>query len=170
MCYLAQKRRKKPKFCLKMAIIQHILNRRGLAIACLNVNSLLAHIDQLRIFLSIHKIVNANETKLDFSISSNEIHISGYDVVRRDRCHNGRHGGGVCIFIKNNLNFRIREDLSKVNLEFLAIEVCKPHSRPFLVATWYRPPNSPLSTFSAFQDAIDMIDAENLEFYLLGDI
>ena len=39
-----------------------------------------------------------------------------------------------------------------------------------MVATWYRPPNSPLSTFSAFQDVIDMIDAENLEFYLLGDI
>ena len=141
-------------------------------IACLNVNSLLPHIDQLRIFLSIHKIdiLTVNETKLDFSISSNEIHISGYDVVRRDRCHNGRHGGGVCIFNKNNLNFRIREDLSKVNLEFLAIKVCKPHSRPFLVATWYRPPNSPLSTFPAFQDVIDMIDAENLEFYLLGGI
>ena len=121
------------------------------------------HIDQLRIFLSIHKIdiLTAKETKLDFSISSNEVHISGYDVVRRDRCHNGRHGGGVCIFIKNNLNFRIREDFSKDNLEFLAIEVCKPHSRP---------PNSPLSTFSAFQDVIDMIDAENLEFYLLEDI
>ena len=142
------------------------------AIACLNVNSLLAHIDQLRIFLSIHKIdiLTVNETKLDSSISSNEIHISGYDVVRRDRCHNDRHGGGVCIFIKNNLNFRIREDLSKVNLEFLAIEVCKPHLRPFLVATWYRPPNSLSSTFSAFQDVIDTIDAENLEFYLLGDI
>ena len=56
--------------------------------------------------------------------------------LNTEGCHNGRHGGGVCIFIKNNLNFRIREDLSKDNLEFLAIEVCKPHSRPFLVATW----------------------------------
>ena len=105
----------------------------AVAIACLNVNSLLAHIDQLRFFHSIHKIdiLTVNEAKLDSSISSNEIHISSCDVVRRDRCHNGRHGGGVCIFIKNNRNSRIREDLSK----FLAIEVCKPHSRPFLVAT-----------------------------------
>ena len=81
-----------------------------------------------------------------------------------------RHGGGVCIFIKNNLNFRNREDLPKVNLEFLAIEVCKPHSRPSLVVTWYKPPNSPLSIFSSFQGVIDMIDAENLESYLLGDV
>ena len=73
--------------------LQHILNRRGLAIACVNVNSLLTHIDQLRVSLSIHKIdiLTVNETKLDFSISSNEIHISGYDLVRRDCCHNGRH-------------------------------------------------------------------------------
>lgn len=65
--------------------LQQILNRRGLAIACLNVNSLLAHIDQLRIFLSIHKIdiFTVNETKLDSSISSNEIHIFGYEVVRK---------------------------------------------------------------------------------------
>ena len=69
------------------------------------LNSLLANIDQLRIFLSIHKIdiLAINETKLDSSITSNEIHISGYDIVRRDRPHNGRHGGGICIFIKTNL-------------------------------------------------------------------
>ena len=65
-------------------------------------------------------------------------------------------------------------ELSEVNLSFACCSHCddlkqeiKPHSRPFLVATWYRTPNSPLSTFSAFQDVIDMIDAENLEFYLL---
>ena len=52
----------------------------------------------------------------------------------------------------------------------LAIEIIKPRSRPFLVATWYRPPNSSAIAFTAFQNAIDKIDAENSEFYLLGDI
>jgi exonuclease III len=140
--------------------------------ACLNINSLVAHIDQLRIFLSTHKIdiLAINETKLDSTITSNEIHISGYDIARRDRPLNGRHGGGVCIFIKNNLNFRFRNDLQSENLELLAIEIIKPRSRPFLVATWYRPPNSPAIAFTAFQNVIDKIDAENSEFYLLGDI
>ena len=78
------------------------------------------------LFLSTHNIdiLAVNETKLDSSISSSEIHIPGYDVVRRDRPCNGRHGGGVCIF---NLNFRLREDIDKDNLELLAIEICKPH-------------------------------------------
>ena len=143
--------------------LQHILNRCGLAIACLNVNSLLANIDQLRIFLSIYKIdiLAINETKLDALITSNEIHISGYDIVRRDRPHNGRHGGGVCIFVKTNLNFRLREDLSGENLELLAIEICKPHSRPFLVVTSYRSPNSTISVLSAFQNVIEKIHVEN---------
>lgn len=70
-------------------------------------------------------ILTVNGAKLVSSISSNDIHLSGYDVVRRDRYHNGRRGGGVCIFVKNNLNFRIREDLinDNDNLEFLSIEV-----------------------------------------------
>jgi exonuclease III len=51
--------------------------------ACLNINSLVAHIDQLRIFLSAHKIdiLAINETKLDSTITSNEIHISGYMIL-----------------------------------------------------------------------------------------
>ena len=55
--------------------LQHILSKRGLVIACLNINSLVAHIDQLRIFLGLHKIdiLAINETKLDPTITSNEI-------------------------------------------------------------------------------------------------
>ena len=36
-------------------------------------------------------------TKLDSTIKDNGIHLPGYDVVRKDRENNGRHGGGVCI-------------------------------------------------------------------------
>ena len=60
-------------------------------IASLNVNSLLAHIDELRIFLTTAKIdiLALNETKIDSGISNNKIAISGFDVVRRDRHTNG---------------------------------------------------------------------------------
>lgn len=46
-----------------------------------------------------------------------------------------------------------------------ASEIFKSHSRPFLVVTWYRPQNSPLSVLSAFQNVIDMLDVENTEFH-----
>jgi exonuclease III len=84
---------------------------------------LLAHIDDLTIFMDNSKIdiLSINEPKLDSSISNSEIHLSGYDVVRLDRKVNGRSGGGVCMYIRSNLNFRIREDLANNDLEILII-------------------------------------------------
>ena len=68
--------------------------------ASLNINSLLAHIDDLRIFVTDSKIdiLAINETKLDSSIGDSQISLPGFEVVRRDRPVNGRCGGGVCIY------------------------------------------------------------------------
>ena len=66
--------------------------------ACLNINSLVSHIDDLRIFMSQSKgidILAINETKLDSTIKDNEVHLPGYDVIHKDRENNGRYGGGV---------------------------------------------------------------------------
>ena len=56
------------------------------------------------------------------------------------------------------------------DLENLCIQIQKPNSKPFLVATWYRPPNSNVDKFNYFETFIDMLDAENVEYYLLGDL
>ena len=58
------------------------------------------------------------------------------------------------------------------NLEFLMIEISKPRSKPFLVGTWYRPPNSQRELLSLFEDSVERIDIENInsELYLLGDL
>ena len=60
---------------------------RGLAIACLNINSLTAHIDELRVFMRDSKIdiLAINESKLDITINDHEVYIPGYETVRRDR-------------------------------------------------------------------------------------
>ena len=140
----------------------------------LNINSLIAHIDQLRIFIhslrSNIDVLAINETKLDSSIANNEISIPGYDVVRRNRQHHGRNGGGVCLYVKSNLNFKIRDDLANKDLELIFVQISNPRSRPFLVGTWYRPPSSALHLFPLFQEIIDKIDTENSELYLLGDL
>ena len=99
-----------------------------------------------------------------------EVHLPGYDVVRKDRESNGRNGGGVCIYVRSNNNFQLRADLSPNNLECLTVEISKPRSKPFLVSTWYRPPQSSPDLFSTFERIIDKIDAENLELYLMGDL
>ena len=75
---------------------------RGFTMASLNINSLLAHIDELRLLVhdSNIDVLTINETKLDATVSDNDIHIPGYEVIRKDRNINGRNGGGVCIYIR----------------------------------------------------------------------
>ena len=141
--------------------------------ACLNINSLVSHIDDLRVVMSQFKdidILAINETKLDATIKDGEVHLPGYGVVRKDRESNSRNGGGVCIYVRSNINFQLRADLSPNNLECLTVEISKPRSKPFLVSTWYRPPQSSPDLFSTFERIIDKIDAENLELYLMGDL
>ena len=86
----------------------------------------------------------------------------------KDRESYGKNGGGVCIYIRSNINFQLRADLSPNNLEFLTVEITRPRSKPFLVSTWYRPPQSPPDLFSTFERIFDNIDAENLELHLTG--
>ena len=103
---------------------------RGMVIACLNINSLVAHIDELRIFITNTKIgiLCINETKLDQTISDHEVCLPGFDIIRKDRRVNGRHGGGVCIYVRANLNFKIRNDSQSEILENLMVEIIKPQS------------------------------------------
>ena len=88
--------------------------------ACLNKNSLVSHIDDLRVFMSQFKdidILAINETKLDATIKDGEVHLQGYDVARVDRERNSRNGGGVCIYVRSNINFLLRAD-SNSNIKF----------------------------------------------------
>ncbi|KXJ05002.1 hypothetical protein AC249_AIPGENE4972, partial [Exaiptasia diaphana] len=147
---------------------------RGLVMALLNINSLLGHIDELRLFLKTSKIdiLAINETKLDSLIGNDQIAIPGFDVTRRDRPTDDTDGlgGGVCFYTKTDINFKIRPDLSNDLLEFLTLEIIRPQSTSFLVSTWYRPPDSSRYLFKVFEDIIDKIDAISLDYYLLGDI
>jgi len=62
--------------------------------ACLNINSLVKHVDELRVSLvefSFDILAIINETNLEESIKSSELHLPGYEFIRRDR---NRHGGG----------------------------------------------------------------------------
>ena len=146
-------------------------SQRGFKLASLHINKLITHIDQLRILLAhneIYIILSINETKLNETISDNEINISGYDIIRRDRITNG--GGGVCFYVKSSINFTIRNDLNMDTLENLCLEIQKPRSKAFVVATWYRPPDSPIGIFSPFETLIGKLDSENIEYFLMGDL
>ena len=134
---------------------------RGFKITGLNINSLIKHIDDLRILLADRSIdiLSFNETKFDDSIKSCEVRIPGYEFIRCDR---NRQGGGVGLYIKTSINFAVRSDLYVSNLENLSIEIRKPNSRPFLIATWYRPPCSTIDLFLCYESFLEKLDSLDL--------
>ena len=140
-------------------------SKRGFEIASLNVNSLSAHIDEVRILLGV---LAMQETKLNNSHRDSEFYTSRFGLLRRDRISDG--GGGVCFYIKSSINFSLRNDLNIADLENVFIEVRKPQSKPVIVVNWYRPPNSHVRLYSHLENLIRKLDLTNFDFFLLGDM
>ena len=87
--------------------------------------------------------------------------------MRKDR---SRTGGGDCIYLRNTINFKIRNDLVPDDIEAICTEISKPNCRNFIAASVYRPPSSAQEFFVAFEEIIKMIDDEDKEFHILGDL
>ena len=113
-----------------------------------------------------YDVICVNETWLDNSVNNHEIGLDGYDLIRKDR---NRHGGGVAMFIRNTINYKIRSDIMPENLETITVEITKPKAKPFLLSTWYRPPNMPVNIFIDYELIIQKMDHENKEIICIGD-
>ena len=109
-----------------------------------------------------------NESKLDHTYDSSLVKINGYSLERNDRNFNS--GGGVAIYIKDNINYKLRTDLIPCGLEIIAIEILKPNVRRFIVCTWYRPPDSLVEVFRKFENFMKSVDVEGKETLVVGDI
>ena len=90
--------------------LNSIPNERGFKMAFLNIVTLPSKIDEIRHSVCKKSIdlIAFNETRLDQSISDGLINLNGYEVIRKDR---SRNGGGVCIYIRSSINYKIRSDL-----------------------------------------------------------
>ena len=126
-------------------------------------------LDEIRLMLRHKKIdiLALNETRLDSSISDELVGVDGYDLLRADRT---RNGGGVCIYIRCNINYQKRPDLVPNDLEAVSIEVRQANSQSFIISSVYRPPNSKTEVFLKIERLIQLIDNENKEVYILGEL
>ena len=84
-----------------------------MTITSLNVNSLVLHIDEIRVLvkeLGIH-ILAITETELDDTIDDSLVNIDGYTIKR---CGRDRNGGGVAVYLKDTLldKFRPRSNVA----------------------------------------------------------
>ena len=114
-----------------------ITSCKGFKLASINVNSLGKHIDEIHYILinSPLEVLAINKSKLDGTISDIEVYVPGYVIMRKDR---SQSGSGVALYIRENLSYTNRIDLVPDTLEMIGVEINLPHSRSFLVSTWYR--------------------------------
>ena len=73
----------------------------------------------------------------------------------------GDNHGGICVYTKDNVFSRRRNDLKLPNIECIWIEITV-HHRKFLHGTFYRPPNSPAQTLSSIEDSISLAFDSNI--------
>ena len=108
-----------------------VFKKKGLHFVHINSNSLLPKIDELRYLIKLPNafIVGTGETKLDDSISSSEIEIEGYDLLRLDR---SRRSGGVARYIKKPLACNYKDNFCKSN-ETVFLDIFLPKPKPILV-------------------------------------
>ena len=141
----------------------------------LNIRSIRNKLDSLKnLNDSLNKnldIMGLTETRLNKNGCEQYYNLEGYDYVGINRTN--KKGGGVCIYIKEQLNHKNREDLT-TNIEDIFesvfIEIFTTIGKNIIVGVIYRPPNNKFEIFeNAMNELLNKIDSENKICYLMGD-
>ena len=144
-----------------------VFKYKGMHFGHLNANSLLSKKEELRTlaFNTNISVLWITEAKLDNTVSSEEIKIEGYNLLRSDR---NKNGGGVACYIKNNIAHYQQWSISE-NITNIVLNKSKlPKSKPITVCITYRPPNQ-VDFIDYFNNALDKLTFQSNEIYLLGD-
>ena len=86
-----------------------------------------------------------------------------------------RAGGGVSFYVRDSIEYAVREDISKFNsqIECLFIEIDKKwvnQNKNVVMGVIYRPPDTDMALFNEqLQTILDEMKSENKSLYLLGD-
>ena len=139
----------------------------------LNVRSLRNKVDYLTLLLANLKInftiIGISETWLQND--SHDVDMIGYEFIHKNRPD--RSGGGVGLYLSNNCDFKVRDDLSGSDadvMESLFIEIVRSNEKNIVVGVIYRPPNTNVDAFmSKHCEIVEKLSRENKLFYLMGD-
>ena len=140
---------------------------KSVNIATFNARSIRNKIHEINNFTessSIH-ILAVTESWLGPSIPDARVELPNFQApFRRDRNENG---GGVSIYLSNNISGKRRKDLEHSDLELMWIEINSFSHRPLLLGCCYRPPNSTMTLFEKLETNLENITDKDL--LLVGD-
>ncbi|XP_015122714.1 uncharacterized protein LOC107045093 [Diachasma alloeum] len=152
-----------------------MLELEGLRVCHLNVNSLRAHIERVRLFLESRPpfhVIAMSKTKLCPPIDDDVVSLEGYRLFRRDR---NMRGGGVALFINNCFRVTVLASSSHVWTkrpgfpEYLFCEISCHGVFPVFVAVVYRPPHAPFFQGNDFIPSLQGFLQDYSSKVILGD-
>ncbi len=144
--------------------------KNGITVSHMNVQSILPSLDEIKLWLkeNPYDIFTLSETWLDSSVNDSEIHIPGYVIERADR---NRHGGGVAVYIKNDIDYKRRSDIEHEDIESLWLEVKQKYKKPIIIAALYcRSQKDVPNYLDLLSENMDGVSNENKEIILMGDL
>jgi hypothetical protein len=134
-----------------------------------NPGSAAAHIDDInRLFNGVEMhVIAISETWYKGWHANKRICIPGYRVIRADR-KDGRRGGGVAMFIKSNLKFKVLARSSDACcINYLFVEL-KYHGNDVLVGLVYNPPR--IDGLSIYFPILEELYTKYEHSIFLGDL
>ena len=142
------------------------LIKNSISFIHLNVQSIVPKLAQISIEYHGYDLMSFTESWLNSSVSDDNITIPSYTSFRNDRVD--RIGGGVIVYVKENVNCIQRPDLHVGDLECIWLEI-KFKNKSYLYGTFYIPPNSNQQIWDNFYHSIDLAFATNKDLILIGD-
>lgn len=118
----------------------------SIVISHTNVRSLSANFADFKQYITDynHDIAGVTETWLRPDFDAATVTIDGFNLIREDRVV--RRGGGVGIYIKNSIKFKIVSSGCLDFVEYIWVELIL-NSKNILLGVLYRPPRSNLESF-----------------------
>ena len=109
-------------------------------------------------------------TDKDFKNNSN-FHLPNFDFIHQQR-ETGKKGGGILIYLKNDIKFKIIEDLSVSDgdNECVTVEIENKNSKNLLITCCYRPPSGAIKGLNSYLENIfKKANTENKLCFVVGD-
>ena len=138
------------------------------SIACLNVRGFLSKYDEIKTLLNASNldVLGLCETFLDENVDKYEYMIDGYNAVAK---HRNKHGGGVLVFVKQNIKYESIDIKSSTDIESVWINI-KHDKGNFVVGTMYRPPSASRDYYSGMLEQLDFVNVNHDKAILMGNL
>ena len=143
---------------------------KGLHVAHLNTQHLMPKLDEIKNILNepnTADIFTLSETFLTDTVQNGELHITNYVFERRDR--NCKAGGGLLIYISDNISYSRRKDIETNSIESIWLQINFPHNKSVLINNVYRPPNSLQCWIDEYEKQLLIAESTHLKIISIGD-